>query len=245
MLGGFIMNREQFLDALKQIEVEIDDFQMEQFLIYQKLLTEWNQKMNLTAITDLEGVFLKHFYDSLLAVKYFDFNQQPFNIIDVGAGAGFPSFPIKIVFPHLLISIVDSLNKRITFLEALSKELQLKQVSLFHDRAESFAQNKLHRENYDIAMARAVARLNVLSELCLPLVKKGGHFIALKGSQGKEELSEANKAIKLLGGTNVNIYQDSLPAEEGERNIIIIKKDNTTPKKYPRKIGIPNKQPIT
>lgn len=238
------MNKADFVAALKEMGITLSDIQMEQFITYHRLLREWNEKMNLTAITDMEGVFLKHFYDSLLAVKYFDFSKKAFKIIDVGAGAGFPSFPIKIVFPSLNISIVDSLKKRITFLEALSAELQFKEVSLYHDRAESFAQNPGHREKYDIAMARAVARLNVLAELCLPLVKRNGHFIALKGAQGNEELEEANKAIKLLGGTHTSIHNDSLPEEEGERNIIIMKKEKVTPKKYPRKIGIPNKQPI-
>jgi len=186
---------------------------------------------------------LKHFYDSVSAAFYFDFNK-PLNLCDVGAGAGFPSIPIKIAFPEIKVTIVDSLNKRITFLEQLSKELGLEGTTFIHDRAETFGQNPSHREKYDVVMARAVARMSVLSELCLPLVKVGGTFVAMKGNQAGEELQVGEKAIAVLGGKLKSAHSFTLPVEESERNILIINKLKATPKKYPRKPGTPNKTPI-
>jgi 16S rRNA (guanine527-N7)-methyltransferase len=199
--------------------------------------------MNLTAITEKKEVYLKHFYDSISAAFFFDFSK-PVHLCDVGAGAGFPSIPLKIAFPHLEITIVDSLNKRITFLNHLASVLKLEKVHFIHDRAETFGVNPQHRESYNIVTARAVARLSVLSELCLPLVKVGGHFIAMKASHAKEELEIGKKAITLLGGKVENTFVFTLPIEESERNISVIKKEKQTPKKYPRKPGIPNKMPI-
>jgi 16S rRNA (guanine527-N7)-methyltransferase len=207
------------------------------------LLVEWNEKMNLTAITEKEDVYLKHFYDSISAAFYVDFTEVT-TLCDVGAGAGFPSIPLKICFPHLHISIVDSLNKRITFLNHLSDELGLDHTNFYHDRAETFGKNKAHREKYDMVTARAVARMSVLSELCLPLVKKGGLFVAMKASNVKEELSNAKKAIGMLGGQTDKMYSFVLPEEESERNIVKIDKVKETPNKYPRKPGTPNKLPL-
>jgi 16S rRNA (guanine527-N7)-methyltransferase len=199
--------------------------------------------MNLTAITDKEEVYLKHFYDSISAAFYFDLTK-PLTLCDVGAGAGFPSIPLKICFPGLHVSIVDSLNKRISFLEHLAKTLKLENVSFYHDRAETFGQNPQHRGAYDVVTARAVARMSVLSELCLPLVKENGTFVAMKAASTTEELEAGKKAIVTLGGKVENIHHFLLPMENSERNIIIIKKVKPTPKKYPRKPGTPNKMPI-
>ncbi|KZZ85435.1 MULTISPECIES: 16S rRNA (guanine(527)-N(7))-methyltransferase RsmG [Bacillaceae] len=232
-----------FQSKLEEKGISLSPEQLSQFDTYYRLLVEWNEKMNLTSITDKEEVYLKHFYDSISAAFHFDFSK-PLSICDVGAGAGFPSLPIKICFPELSVSIVDSLNKRITFLEELAKSLKLTNVSFYHDRAETFGQNKQHREKYDVVTARAVARLSVLSELCMPLVKKGGHFVALKAAAAEDELQAGEKAINVLGGKTESIHQFQLPIEESERNIVVIKKIKPTPGKYPRKPGTPNKTPI-
>jgi 16S rRNA (guanine527-N7)-methyltransferase len=237
------MNIMDFTTHLREKGISLSSKQLDQFELYFKELVEWNEKMNLTAITDKEDVYLKHFYDSLSASFTFDFSRE-ISVVDVGAGAGFPSLPLKICFPHLKISIVDSLNKRITFLQHLVDVLQLENVHLYHDRAESFAQKKEHRQTYDVALARAVARLNVLTELCLPLVKVDGTFIAMKGAKGHEELSESKVAIQLLGGELKVATPFYLPEDEGERHIILIRKKKLSPKLYPRKAGLPNKQPI-
>jgi len=237
------MNTDQFKALLAEKGIELSQKQMEQYEKYYQMLVEWNEKMNLTAITEKPDVYLKHFYDSVSAAFYFDFNK-PLNLCDVGAGAGFPSIPIKIAFPEIKVTIVDSLNKRITFLEQLSKELGLEGTTFIHDRAETFGQNPSHREKYDVVMARAVARMSVLSELCLPLVKVGGTFVAMKGNQAGEELQVGEKAIAVLGGKLKSAHSFTLPVEESERNILIINKLKATPKKYPRKPGTPNKTPI-
>ncbi|KYG89815.1 16S rRNA methyltransferase G [[Bacillus] sp. KCTC 13219] len=237
------MNEQQFIEALKAKGIELTAAQIAQFKKYFELLVEWNEKMNLTAITDLEGVYLKHFYDSISASFYFDFTKVT-SVCDVGAGAGFPSLPIKICFPHLKITIVDSLNKRITFLNHLSEELHLENVEFVHARAEEFGQNAKYREKFDVVTARAVARLSVLSELCVPLVKEGGQFVALKAAAGKQELADAKKAITTLGITLKEEFLFELPVEESERTLYIFNKVKSTPKKYPRKPGVPNKTPI-
>lgn len=241
--GRLTMINEQFVAMLKEKNISLTSRQLEQFEIYYKTLVEWNEKMNLTAITEKQDVYVKHFYDSITAAFYFDFTP-PVHICDVGAGAGFPSIPLKIVFPSLHITIVDSLNKRIHFLQHLVNELKLDSVQLVHDRAETFGVNPDFREKFDIVTARAVARMSVLSELCLPLVKLGGTFIAMKASNAEEELKNGKKAIAQLGGKIENIFTFTLPVEESERNIVFIKKDKVTPKKFPRKPGLPNKMPI-
>lgn len=237
------MNQEQFIQLLAEKGIQLTEQQLEQYERYYETLVEWNEKMNLTAITEKGEVYLKHFFDSLTAGFYFDFRQE-FSLCDVGAGAGFPSIPLKIAFPDIHVTIVDSLNKRIQFLEHLAKELRLENVRFIHDRAESFGQLKEHRESYDVVTARAVARMSVLTELCLPLVKVGGTFIAMKGSSGQEELQTGKKAITLLGGAVKEKYSFLLPMEESERNIFLITKEKPTPKKYPRKPGTPNRSPL-
>ncbi len=237
------MNEAQFKDALYENGIQLDDKQMDQFNTYYELLVEWNQKVNLTALTEKKDVYLKHFFDSITAAFYYDFTQD-IHLCDVGAGAGFPSIPLKICFPHIDIVIVDSLKKRIDFLKLLGTELSLDRVSFYHARAEDFAQNKAHREKYDVVMARAVARMSVLNELCLPLVKLKGKFIAMKGAQANKELEQSEKSIKILGGKCDHVHTFELPEEKSERSVIFIQKVKNTPKKYPRKAGTPNKHPI-
>lgn len=222
--------------------IELSDKQQQQFQTYYRMLVEWNEKMNLTSITEEHEVYLKHFYDSIATSFYTDLTKE-LTICDVGAGAGFPSIPLKIIFPNLKVTIVDSLNKRIHFLNQLAEALELDNVSFVHDRAETYGKGD-YRASYDIVTARAVARLSVLSELCLPLVKKGGHFIALKSSKGEEELEEARFGIGVLGGKVLDTISYELPEDAGERQMIIIDKRSQTPKKYPRKPGTPNKSPL-
>lgn len=237
------MNKEQFISLLEEKGISLSPQQLSQFDTYYKLLVEWNEKMNLTAITDEEEVYLKHFYDSITASFYVDLNQE-LTLCDVGAGAGFPSIPLKICFPNLKVTIVDSLNKRITFLQNLASELGLENVHFVHDRAETFGKKADYREKFDLVTARAVARLSVLSELCLPLVKEGGIFVPMKAAAASEELEKGKKALQILGGKLEEVHSFSLPLEESERNILIINKIKPTPKKYPRKPGTPNKQPL-
>lgn len=238
------MNEQTFIDTLKESGITLTDKQIKQFGTYFEMLVEWNEKINLTAVTEKEEVYLKHFFDSVTPSFYIDFNENE-TICDVGAGAGFPSIPLKIVYPHLQITIVDSLNKRIKFLNELAASLDLDKVNFVHDRAETFGKSQQYRESFDLVTARAVARLSVLSELCLPLVKKGGQFVALKGSQGNEELEDAQFAISVLGGEVKTVNEFTLPLEESMRQIITIDKLRQTPKKYPRKPGTPNKEPLT
>lgn len=237
------MNEQQFKDALNEKGIVLTEKQLEQFRIYHKELVEWNDKMNLTAITEQSAVYLKHFYDSITAAFYLDFTK-PMKICDVGAGAGFPSIPLKICFPHIEVTIVDSLNKRIQFLQHLSGELGLSKVQVIHSRAEDFGQSA-HRESYDVVTARAVARLSVLAELCVPLVKKGGVFAAMKAATASDELDDAEKALQKLGVKLEAVHSFLLPVEESERYIQVFKKFKETPKKYPRKAGVPNKSPIS
>jgi len=238
-----MMNPEQFLHSLENKGIILTEQQVHQFELYFRTLVEWNKKINLTALTDKEDVYLKHFYDSITPAFYYDFNKD-LHICDIGAGAGFPSIPLKICFPKLKVTIVDSLKKRIGFLNHLADILDLEDVSFYHDRAENFGRNKQKRGTFDIVMARAVARMSVLSELCLPLAKKNGVFIAMKGSKTEEELEVGKKAIGLLGGEVNQIYTFTLPKEDSERSIILIDKKRTTAKKYPRKPGTPGREPI-
>ncbi|MGP6147421.1 16S rRNA (guanine(527)-N(7))-methyltransferase RsmG [Jeotgalibaca sp. A122] len=238
------MNPEEFKTAVAELGLELSEKQMQQYNRYYELLVEWNEKINLTAITERDEVYLKHFFDSITLGLHTDVLKGEVALCDVGAGAGFPSIPLKIAYPEIKVTIVDSLNKRISFLELLFKELALEGVRCFHDRAETFGQNPEHRAAYDIVTARAVARMSVLSELCVPLVKKGGYFVAMKASSSQEELDDAKAAIATLGGKVEEDYAFELPKEEGERHIVLIKKTKDTPKKYPRKPGLPNKKPL-
>lgn len=237
------MNEKQFIEALKAKGIELNEKQVKQFNLYFELLVEWNEKMNLTAITDLPSVYLKHFYDSISMAFYVDFTKQQ-SICDVGAGAGFPSIPLKICFPDLKVTIVDSLNKRIQFLNHLSEQLNLSEVQFVHARAEEFGQDPKYREKFDVVTARAVARLTVLSELCIPLVKPGGQFLAMKASAAQDELSDASKAISTLGANKKEEFTFQLPVENSERSLFVFDKIKNTPKKYPRKPGVPNKTPL-
>ncbi|HLR14320.1 MAG TPA: 16S rRNA (guanine(527)-N(7))-methyltransferase RsmG [Bacillota bacterium] len=239
------MRPEQFAEALQEKGIELTKRQLEQFSIYYTTLVEWNEKMNLTAITDEEEVYVKHFFDSISVAFNYDLNaHESLTICDVGAGAGFPSIPLKICFPHISITIVDSLKKRIGFLEELAKQLELEDVHFYHQRAEQFGQDPHFREQFDIVLARAVARTSVLSELCIPLVKQNGLFLVMKGSQATDEHEDAGKAIHVLGGKTEEKYIFSLPVDNSERTIYHIRKIKSTPKKYPRKPGTPNKDPI-
>lgn len=236
------MNEQQFKDALSEKGIHLTETQLNQFRIYFEELVEWNEKMNLTAITDQSDVYLKHFYDSITAAFYLDFSK-PLKVCDVGAGAGFPSIPLKICFPQIEVTIVDSLNKRIQFLTHLSEKLSLSGVKFIHSRAEDFGQSA-QRESFDLVTARAVARLSVLAELCVPLVKKGGVFAAMKAASAPDELKDAENALQKLGVKVANVHAFKLPVEESDRYIQVFKKFKETPKKYPRKAGVPNKSPI-
>ncbi len=241
------MTPEEFYQALQKQNIELTPQQQEQFDTYFKLLVEWNQKINLTAITAEPEVYLKHFYDSLVPAFYLaQLKKESLSLCDVGAGAGFPSLPLKILFPSLEVTIVDSLNKRIKFLSELVGKLGLTDVTLTHARAEDFGSKKSPaRESFDIVTARAVANLPVLSELCLPLIKVGGTFIALKAQKAKEELTRAQYAIQTLGGQLQEDIETTLPQTDEKRHIIVIDKKKNTPKKYPRKAGTPAKLPLT
>lgn len=237
------MNEQQFKEALSEKGIHLTDTQLQQFRVYFEELVEWNEKMNLTAITDQPDVYLKHFYDSITAAFYLDFSK-PLKVCDVGAGAGFPSIPLKICFPEINVTIVDSLNKRIQFLTHLSEKLNLSGVEFVHARAEDFGQSA-QRESFDLVTARAVARLSVLAELCVPLVKKGGVFAAMKAASAPDELNDAENALQKLGVKIEDVHSFKLPVEESDRYIQVFKKFKDTPKKYPRKAGMPNKSPIS
>jgi len=238
------MNPELFQTTLEKENFPIDAKKMQQFNDYLLLLQEWNNKVNLTAIIEEEEVYLKHFYDSLTLTRYLDFEKEPLKICDVGAGAGFPSIPLKILYPHLEVTIVDSLKKRINFLDILVDELNLDNVHLYHERAEDFGQNKKFRNSFDIVTARAVANMSVLAEFCLPLTKNGGTFAAMKGSKVSAELNTSKNAIKTLGGKTQKLETFDLPEDAGERSIVLVNKEKKTPKKYPRQAGTPNRKPL-
>lgn len=242
--GGEKMNPLEFRQALMEQGFDLSDHQMAQFETYYQLLIEWNEKINLTAITEKEEVYLKHFYDSLMVLWNMPLDTYAISLVDVGSGAGFPSIPLKILKPELKVTIVDSLNKRIVFLENLVTQLGLEQVTCVHGRAEEVGQNPAFRGQFDLATARAVAALNVLAEFCLPLVKKTGYFIALKAAKTQSEIDQAQKAIQVLGAKLEEVTSSSLPHESGERTYIKIRKTLDTPKQYPRKAGKPLKQPI-
>ena len=213
----------------------------QQFEDYMKLLLEWNEKINLTAITEEDDIILKHFVDSLTILKYIKDGEK---IVDVGTGAGFPGLPVKIAREDIEVTLVDSLNKRILFLQDVIEKLKLQNIKTLHFRAEEFGQNKKYRESFDIATSRAVANLSTLVEYLLPLVKVGGICICMKGSEIAEELENSKKAINVLGGEIELVEEFALPESDIKRNIVIIKKINSTPRKYPRKAGTPSKEPI-
>ncbi|AEG41062.1 16S rRNA (guanine(527)-N(7))-methyltransferase RsmG [Lactobacillus kefiranofaciens] len=239
------MNPEKFILELSKHNFQLTDKQKEQFKLYFNFLIEFNQHVNLTRITAEDEVYLKHFYDSITPLFVFGtIFKDGASLCDVGAGAGFPSIPLKILKPTLRVTIVDSLAKRLTFLKELIAKLGLDNVELVHGRAEDVGQNKLYREKFDIVTARAVARMSVLSEYCLPLVKQGGYFVALKGPKAQAELDDGSKAITTLGGKLIKAEELTLPESEEERTLVLMQKIKPTPKKYPRQAGTPRRKPI-
>ena len=225
----------------KEIEIVLNEKQIEQFYQYMELLLEWNQKINLTAITNPEEIILKHFIDSLTIAKHI---KKEAKLIDVGTGAGFPGIPLKIVREDIEITLLDSLNKRINFLKEVIEKLELTNIQTIHSRAEDLAKNKNYRERFDYATSRAVANMTTLSEYLIPFVKVGGCVICMKGAEINEETQQSQKAIAILGGKIIQKEAFQLPQSDIKRNIIILEKVKQTPMKYPRKAGMPAKEPI-
>lgn len=255
-------NKSEFAKVLKEISnkigITLNDDETSKFFLYMALLKEWNEKINLTAIVDENEIIIKHFIDSLTVMKYIreyalesmpEKPKEKISISDIGTGAGFPGIPISICEKEIAqakieAALVDSLEKRVNFLNEVIKQLQLKNIWAFHSRAEDLGLNPQYREKFDIAVARAVASLPVLLEYCLPFVKKDGIFIAMKGSNVEEEVAQSPKALDILGGKIEKIEQIILPSTDIKRNIIIIRKLRQCPTKYPRKAGKPSKQPL-
>ena len=237
------MKPETFYNLLAEQNLPLSDQQKKQFERYFELLVEWNEKINLTAITDKDEVYLKHFYDSIAPILQGLIPNENIKLLDIGAGAGFPSLPMKILYPQLDVTIIDSLNKRINFLQLLAQELDLDDVHFYHGRAEDLAQDKNFRAQYDFVTARAVARMQVLSELTIPYLKVGGKLLALKASNAPEELLEAKNALNLLFSKVEDNLSYNLPNGD-PRYITVVEKKKETPNKYPRKAGMPNKRPL-
>lgn len=263
---------EKMQETAKKLNIHFCVEQLEQFFAYMNLLIEWNEKMNLTAIIEPEEIILKHFIDSITILKNiesknkskkeiehedeyedeYEYEDEDENknkndnieIVDVGTGAGFPGIPLSIMNPTLKITLVDSLNKRLIFLQEVVDKLNLKNIKIIHARAEEFGQNKNYREKFDFATSRAVANLSTLSEYLIPLVKINGKVISMKASEAHKEIDDAKNAIRILGGKIEKIEEFNLPESDIGRTIIIIKKEKQTPNKYPRKPGTPSKEPI-
>lgn len=231
------------VEELRQLEIIINEEQEKQFITYYELLIEWNSFMNLTTITEFDEVLIKHFVDSLSLIKAYDLAKES-SIIDIGTGAGFPGIPLKIVYPHLQITLLDSLMKRTKFLNEVKEKLELSGLDVIHGRAEDYAKPEALREKFDLCVSRAVANLATLSEYCLPFVKTGGFFISYKSDHVTEELWSAKKAIAILGGKIENQVEFTLPGTDICRNLLVIKKSKLTPKQFPRKAGLPGKEPI-
>jgi len=236
-------NLEKFKNGLQQLHIALSEKQMEQFLQYYEMLVEKNKVMNLTAITEFDEVVEKHFLDSVSLTQQLDLHQ-PLKVLDLGTGAGFPGIPLKIVFPELEITLMDSLNKRVLFLQDVISSLQLQNIEAVHGRAEEAARNKKYRESFDLCVSRAVANISTLSEYCLPFVKIGGSFISYKSSTIEDELEDGKKGIAILGGKVKDVYKFTLPDSELQRSFVIIEKEKKTPKAYPRKAGTPSKEPL-
>lgn len=247
-----LFSLDQFKKDLKEWDIVLTQKQEEQFLAFYYLLVEWNSFMNLTAITEFDEVMKKHFLDSLALVKFFceenvsfdELSDLSFRLIDVGTGAGFPGIPLAILFPNASFVLMDSLNKRIKFLEEVKNKLKLTNVVCIHSRAEDLAHNKEYREQFDFAVSRAVANLSTLSEYCIPFVKKGGAFISYKSEKLQDELNQSKSALFLLSGEVKNTISFILPNSDINRNLLIISKKSSTPGKYPRRAGLPSKEPL-
>lgn len=233
----------KFSSILEQWQIPFSEKQQEQLTVYYEMLVEKNKVMNLTAITEFEDVLEKHFLDSIAVARYVDLTGE-LSLMDLGTGAGFPGMPLKIMFPNLKITLADSLNKRIVFLNEVIDVLELEEVTTVHGRAEDLAADANHREQYDYCVSRAVANLSTLSEYCLPFVKVGGAFISYKSGEIEEELSAAKKAIFLLGGKTKEVIPFQLDGTDISRSFVMIGKEKKTPKAYPRKSGIPSKKPL-
>ena len=229
-------------NAFAELNINYSQDTIQQFSDYYDLLIEWNSFMNLTAITDLNDVIIKHFVDSIIVSKFVDFSGK--SIIDIGTGAGFPGIPLKILFPDSNIVLIDSLNKRINFLNTVIDKLSLKNISCFHGRAEDYAHNPKFREKFDFSVSRAVANLSVLSEYCIPFVKKDGYFVSYKSDDIDVELVNACNAIKVLNSKIYNVYDITLPFSDINRKFVFIKKYDINKKMYPRKAGVPSKNPL-
>lgn len=236
-------NTDKFKSGLSDLGIELTEKQIDQFLTYYEMLVEKNKVMNLTAITEFDEVIEKHFLDSLSLIKVKDLHNRT-NVLDLGTGAGFPGIPLKIAFPELNITLMDSLNKRILFLQDVINELGLTDIEAVHGRAEEAARNKKYREKYDLCVSRAVANISTLSEYCVPFVKVGGQFISYKSGNIDEELDSAKKGIKILGGTITDVHKFDLGENKQGRSFVIIDKNQPTPKTYPRKAGTPSKNPL-
>lgn len=232
-----------FERTMSSFSIPLDKKQLCRFLTYYEILSEWNSFMNLTAITDFSEVVRKHFIDSLLVLKYLDIHKE-MSLIDVGTGAGFPGIPLKIMLPDLQVTLLDSLKKRIVFLEEVIERLELTGIEAIHGRAEDFAKPGQLREKYDFCVSRAVANLSTLSEYCIPFVKIGGIFVSYKSEKVAQELEDAKKAITLLGGTVKEKADLVLPGSDEKRSLLLIEKSKKTPVKFPRKAGIPAKEPL-
>jgi len=234
-----------FQNDLKEYNIILNQMQIDRFLQYYQLLIKWNSFMNLTTITDFPEVVKKHYVDSISLIRAVpDLSEKPYSLIDVGTGAGFPGIPLKIIFPDLKVTLLDSLNKRVRFLEEVISSLNLNNIEVVHGRAEDFAKPGKLRESYDLCVSRAVANLSTLSEYCIPFVKKNGYFVAYKSENVLDEFVNAKRAIKILGGNCQKQIEFKIPNSDIKRVLFVIRKDNKTPLKYPRKPGMPSKEPI-
>ena len=231
-------------EGCRELGITLDEIQKKQFTDFYEYLVEKNKVMNLTGITEFQEVLIKHFLDSLACVKAVDMSRIK-RIMDIGIGAGFPGVPLKIAFPHLEACLLDSLKKRVNFLEETFQMLKLENITAIHGRAEEYAKNKQYRETYDLCVSRAVSNLATLSEYCLPYVKTGGYFISYKSGTVQEEVEQAQKAVKILGGKIQDVVYFQLPDSEIQRSLVVIEKIKATPGRYPRKAGTPLKEPLS
>ena len=234
---------EKFTEELANLGIELNEHQKEQFDQYYELLVEWNKVMNLTAITEFEDVVEKHFLDSISLCQVMDL-KKPLTLLDLGTGAGFPGIPLKIMFPELKITLADSLNKRLLFLNEVMEALNLKNIETVHGRAEELSKRKDYRESFDLCVSRAVANLSTLSEYCLPFIHTSGKFISYKSGEVDDELKDAKKAVFVLGGEIEDVIHFTLPDSDIKRSFVVINKVHATPKAYPRKAGTPSKNPL-